>query len=1792
MKKNLKRATALLLAAGLVAGNMAVGIPMEVSAQQTKGTAPFINSWLVSGPYDTAVADKIYGTEEGLPPVQERPSDGNWASIAQVSATSIWQTGPIDFPGDSPSSKQTPDKAIDGDKSTCWLSQMHDTNGDPSGWPKWDPKPVYTLEWEQPIKVKEVYFYNRHDKSWGDQDVSRLDRVDVILKDASGEVLAKKTVEGRDAIDYTGEKPGVATFDTTVENVSKVDLEIIYDNEERTLHNVGLGFSEVAVFDGKPVGEEDDTLNVNIAPKANVTASSTYPNNPVENLVDGSTKKQWVSVDNGEDKEPWVMLTWDEPVTFNEISLAQWGDGRHVNEYYDLTFTYADGSVSEPERVKSAGSSPSDPTVWQFEGFKEDVKSVKVEIDKGRDPYPSITGISEMEVYKRPWETDGNLPPEEPEAEIQITPIQGESLTEENPDQVWEYFDDRVYNRNYDDYQDLNGYYSLKKGIDTKNKFVYAHTYVYSPKRQRAQIRVGASGSYRVYFNDRLLTNSSEPAEVQKDMSVLDVILKEGWNKVLLQIEHTYTEDVNENGVPVAKDQNVSYLGFYGRVTDKKGNAIDGVISSTTGGEVKDLQIVTQGLSSKDVTDEGMGLPENNMPYGYKEWPYVWNKSTTNNKYGLSASAFRFQAAGGEPGYTWEIVDGALPDNLTLNEDGTIADGLNEEGMPDLNSDKGIIPATCKAGDYNFTVRVTDKAGKSAEKDFTITVKERPNKWFEEGRVGALSHCIAIPRNFVDPNFSADLWAERAKAQGHSLVSIEALQQNYYWPSKFADPKHERNIYMKKDENGQVVDGLKAFEEAVKRYGIRFGLYYATEGGGLQHWSTDVFVQNVSDLIERYDPAYLYFDGPQGMPNANYDVMYSNVRNYNDEIIINSNAWGEEYGDPDLGTHEASNIYANVGRNHFVKKVVFEPWKSVHTKNNYTPYYARRDDYRLVAQEMIMNAGRGYVDNNDQMPLMSRGTNWDSPEDVATRYPKSLQEFIDVREEVAAWFAPEGKPERHESTTGTKPYFLSGYGYEDDGNGNYEEFAFPNDKIGPQWGYATSRDNNIYLHIMKGPDSKDGFDAIENNTLEVGPISDKVVSVNWLNEDKDIKDFKQKGDCLTIDLSKVTEDPVDTIIKITTDAKDRQYELAKLYLEGEQQAADKLKINVEGQLGYQVQADDEDVTAFPALKAKLTDITFTSADKKVAKVDNKGIVTPKADGTTTINVKASYEDKTREAAIKVTVKDGNVYVGEELSSATLHVNDFETYGEVSSLDTPDVTIEGRAAIGGVIGLDAADITWHAGTVDLKGGDNYDPIKITENDIMTVKDGKLVSNAVEETTRVAVWADVTLDGKTVTTNRVYLDLLPYENMAKEAEVTASVNEDMVANLTDGKKIEGTQFDGSKWTAPANEESSITFKFAEKQNIGSIDINFNSLKQDYYNTPANFEIQVSENGTDWTTVSTQAGPTGGAYFGFYDTYEVGCETQYLRLHFDGTANGTAIDLLEIAVNGVYKEPVEPEKVDKTLLQKTYDYALTLSTDGVTDSAKAFFEKVLAEAKAVLDDANATQEEVNTAWNNLVEGIHRLGIVKGDTTMLELLIERAEAMMKEQDRYVQDNWQQLVDALAAAKDVMNNGDALEEDVQPATDALLQAILAQRYKANKDNLKDLIDKANGLELSKYTEKSVKVLKKALAKANDIYADDSLSTDDQKKVDKAAKELEDALNGLQLAANDGDSGNSGEGNVPDKGGNGEDNNNDKTPSDGNIDTGKDAPKTGDAMSMTLWVLLMVVAGAVAVTTKRRKENR
>lgn len=288
---------------------------------------------------------------------------------------------------------------------------------------------------------------------------------------------------------------------------------------------------------------------------------------------------------------------------------------------------------------------------------------------------------------------------------------------------------------------------------------------------------------------------------------------------------------------------------------------------------------------------------------------------------------------------------------------------------------------------------------------------------------------------------------------------------------------------------------------------------------------------------------------------------------------------------------------------------------------------------------------------------------------------------------------------------------------------------------------------------------------------------------------------------------------------------------------------------------------------------------------------------------------------------------------------------------------------------------------------------------------------------------------------------------------------------------------------------------------------------------------------------------------------------------------------------------EKPENPEKIEKmrNILRDTIEYAEKQSTDGVAESAVEYFTSVLKEAKDIVDVQDVTFEALHEAWLNLLDGIHGLGITTGDKSMLEYLINQAEDMKAEKDRYVEKNWPQLEDALREAYNILENGDALEEDIAPVQDALLEAILAQRYKANKDNLQDLVNKAEQLDTGKYTKESVAVFKEALKAATEILDDESLSEEDQDVVDKAEKKLSDAMDGLKLASGDGDDSNKDDGNQNDS------NQNDGNKNDGNQggskNDGKDAPKTGDNAPIVIWSILGLCAVAAVVVIIIRKKR-
>ena len=226
--------------------------------------------------------------------------------------------------------------------------------------------------------------------------------------------------------------------------------------------------------------------------------------------------------------------------------------------------------------------------------------------------------------------------------------------------------------------------------------------------------------------------------------------------------------------------------------------------------------------------------------------------------------------------------------------------------------------------------------------------------------------------------------------------------------------------------------------------------------------------------------------------------------------------------------------------------------------------------------------------------------------------------------------------------------------------------------------------------------------------------------------------------------------------------------------------------------------------------------------------------------------------------------------------------------------------------------------------------------------------------------------------------------------------------------------------------------------------------------------------------------------------------------------------AIQVSFIAVAGqASEEPSEP--VSKTLLERWLNEAKGYVEDGtvsgLVESVQKLFADAIAKGEAVMADENATRDEVIDAAADLMFAIHALGMKAADKTDLEMALELAG--MIDLDKYVEAGQAEFLSAKDAAEAVMADGDAMQEETNAAWDALVEAMGALRLKADKSVLQDLVDQVSDTDLSGYTEESASVFRAALASANAILADVSLSEDDQAEVDEAKEALREAYDGL-----------------------------------------------------------------------------
>lgn len=638
-------------------------------------------------------------------------------------------------------------------------------------------------------------------------------------------------------------------------------------------------------------------------------------------------------------------------------------------------------------------------------------------------------------------------------------------------ERTWRYFDDRLFSRNYDDYQDLYSYFKIKQGQSVAAKVVYAHVYLHCPAEAHAELRVGADNAFSAWVNGAKVGESAQGLP-RRDAVKLPVTLAAGWNRLLIKVAN----------------QEEGRLGFYARLCDAAGDSLKGVAASVNG-PGGPLAVTT-----RDMPEAKTGL----LPTGYREWPYVGAMPQVERiktppgcdgvldffiftpEIMMQASRLALLAQGGTPPYRWTLRDGDLPPGLTLLADGQFA---------------GTVATYAELKDYAFRVRVRDAKGDRAEKALTITVRERPNKWVEERRLTALIHG---PESL--PDGQHDAFAKLMKAQGYGLAMPITYNNGdllFRWPGRFATQRKTAD------------DVVLKYKTALEANGIPFGMYMGNLNVGDPQFTVNQSIPMLDEALATYHPKALWFDW-SGLDGESLDALYSMIRSHDPElvIILNGHIRGNN-GDWDIVDFEGWPAW---GKAIWDVWPVAIPWPKKHTPETWRllvqPEFGFSkgvsSDWQEYLRVQLSLIGEGFIANMDHSITLT-------PSQPVTNFLDTV--LMQCHQKMAAWANPKGLEPLHHAYTAVNPGPL--------------ESAF--------WGYNTislTRDT-IYLHILRNARGKTGLPA--DPSLTVWPLRGKVRRVTCMNTGKKLsfeQRLTSSDPTLTLDIRKLRADPVDTILKI------------------------------------------------------------------------------------------------------------------------------------------------------------------------------------------------------------------------------------------------------------------------------------------------------------------------------------------------------------------------------------------------------------------------------------------------------------------------------------------------------------------------------------------------------------------------------------------------------------------------------------------------------------------------------------
>ncbi|MGE7916294.1 S-layer homology domain-containing protein [Lysinibacillus xylanilyticus] len=212
-----------------------------------------------------------------------------------------------------------------------------------------------------------------------------------------------------------------------------------------------------------------------------------------------------------------------------------------------------------------------------------------------------------------------------------------------------------------------------------------------------------------------------------------------------------------------------------------------------------------------------------------------------------------------------------------------------------------------------------------------------------------------------------------------------------------------------------------------------------------------------------------------------------------------------------------------------------------------------------------------------------------------------------------------------------------------------------------------------------------------------------------------------------------------------------------------------------------------------------------------------------------------------------------------------------------------------------------------------------------------------------------------------------------------------------------------------------------------------------------------------------------------------------------------------------------------VDKLQLEAKVKEVNSLTESDYTSESWAVFQKALNDAKAVLNDQNATQAEVDAALealNKAYEGLAKVPTApEVDKTALQNKVTAINNENLKETEYTPASWKAMQEALAEAEAKLADGKATQEEVDAALEALNKAYeglakVPTTSEVDKTALQNKVAAINNenLKETEYTPASWNAMQEALAEAEATLTDGKAT---QEEVDAALEALNKAYEGL-----------------------------------------------------------------------------